>query len=265
MSRRIILLLVVIAGTGIVVWAVVRFTAARRNRPRQPANELSNLSSTNADAWNQAVEKVKADRGEAAGGAIEIPPELKHYTDRHWFLATQVAEIEKYNVQTCQDFVDLAAMIQHGELVAVPAVTDAYVLYGVGAKADDGVFTRYQDDHNIELYNDAQLDDAYRRLDEKRSNLRSEIAALKAQSGRLSRRDRTKQSELQKEITAREQELKSADDDKALLDKFYGQPDTRQKLMGDYESLQALAKNFGGRSYNLDDLSDRRAMKIHLL
>jgi hypothetical protein len=150
-------------------------------------------------------------------------------------------------------------------MVAVPAVTDTYVLFGVGAKADDGVFTRYEDGHSIELYNEAQLSDAYRRLDEKRTSLQSEIAALKIQSGRLKRRDRTKQSELQKQITAKQQELKSTDGDKAPLDQAYGEPNSRQKLFRDYESLQALAKNFGGRSYNIEDSSDRQAMKVNML
>jgi hypothetical protein len=160
---------------------------------------------------------------------------------------------------------DLAAMIERGELVAVPSVTDTYVLFGVGAKADDGVFTTYQDDHSIELYNEVQLSDAYRQFDDKRANLQSEIASLKVQSGRLKKRDRTKQNELQKQITARQQELTSIDEDKALLDQFYGQPDSRQKLFRDYESLQALAKNFAGRSYNLEDSSDRQAMKVNML
>src|SRR5205823_8451897 len=103
----------------------------------------------------------KADRGEPAGGsaAVEVPPELRHYSDRHWFLATQVAEVRKNNIQTCQDFVDLAAMIKRGELVALPAVTDTYILLGVGAKADEGVFSRYQDDHSIGLYNESHIRD----------------------------------------------------------------------------------------------------------
>ena len=166
---------------------------------------------------------------------------------------------------TIQDFVDLAAMIERGSMVAVPAVTDTYVLFGVGAKADEGVFTRYEDDHSIDLYNQAQLRDAYKRLDDKKSNLQSEIASLKVQSGWRSKRDCQIQSELQKQITAREQELKSTDEDKALLDQFYGQPGSSQKLFRDYEALQALAKNFGGRSYNLDDLLDRQAMKVNML
>ena len=266
MSKRIVLLFLISTATCVVVWAVVHFTVAKRNRLHQSANDLSNLrKSTDADAWARAVEKVKADRGELGNGVVEIPPELKHYSDRHWFLATQVAEIAKHNVQTCQDFVDLAAMIERGEMVAVPAVTDTYVLFGVGAKADDGVFTRYEDDHSIELYDEAQLSEAYQSLDEKRSKLRTEMASLKVQSGKLKKSDRTQQSDLQKQIAADEQELKSTEEAKALLDQFYGQPDRRQKLLRDYELLRTLANNFTGRSYNIYDSSDRQAMKVSLL
>src|SRR6266498_4983062 len=164
MSKRILFVFLLSVAAAIAVWALVHFTAAKRNHLSESANEVSNFTTNmNANAWNQAMEKVKADRGEAARNtAVEIPPELKHYSDRHWFLATQIAEIEKYNVHTCQDFVDLAAMIQRGEMVAVPAVTDTYVLFGVGAKADEREFTRYEGDHSIELYNEAQLGDKYR-------------------------------------------------------------------------------------------------------
>jgi len=267
MRKRIVILLFMTAAVGGAVWALIHFRAAKRNRLVQTAPDLSHATTnTDPEAWNRAVEKVKADRSEAGGnGAVEIPTELRLYSDRHWFLAAQVAEVEKYNVQTCQDFVDLAAIIERGEMVAVPAVTDTYVLFGVGAKADDAEFTRYEDDHSIELYNEAQLGDAYRRLDERRSNLQTEIAALKVQSGKLNKGDRTKQNELQKQITARQQQLKSTDEDKAQLDQFYGQPDSRQKLFRDCESLQTLAKNFVGRSYNLDDALDRQAMKVNML
>jgi hypothetical protein len=138
-------------------------------------------------------------------------------------------------------------------------------LFGVGERADDSVFSRYLDGHNIELYNEAQLMDAYKRLEDKRSNLKTDIKALNAQSGKLKKRERTKRSELQKQIAAREEELKSIDEDKVLLDQFYRQADGRRQLFRDYESLQTLAKNFGGRSYNLQNPSDREAMKINML
>ena len=249
-------------------WSVLRVVALRSQIPVQ-SDYLADLTSarTVTDMWTRGIEKVKEDRsGEfGGGGAIEIPSELRHYPDRHWFLATQVAEVRKFNVQSCQDFVDLAAMIQHGELVSLPAVTDSYILFGVGAKADDGVFTRYEDEHNIELYDQVELRDAYNRLESARSKLQTEISGLQTQLSARKKSDRAKQAELRKEVAARQEQLKANDENKALLDQFYGQPEARQKLLRDYESLRALAKNFGGRSYNLDNSSDRQAMKVSLL
>ena len=54
-------------------------------------------------------------------------------------------------------------------------------------------------------------------------------------------------------------------EEKATLDQSYNQPNTRQRLFGDYQTLQSLAKNFRGRSYNIDDSTDREAMKIGML
>jgi hypothetical protein len=72
--------------------------------------------------------------------ALVIPTQLQHYEDRRWFLATQVAEVHKQNVQSCQDFIDLAAMIVRGEFKTIPVATDTYILFGVGAKANDDAF-----------------------------------------------------------------------------------------------------------------------------
>ncbi len=265
-STRLVFHILAIAAIGGALWALLHFTAPKRQL--QSAKYSANLTnSTNDDLWAQAVEKVKADRGEPAGGqgALVVPPELRHYEDRHWFLATQVAEVRKHNVQSCQDFVDLAAMIQRGEMVTVPLVTDTYVLFGVGAKADDDPFSLYQDDHSIDLYDEAQLRDEYARIDATRSSLQSAIAKLKVQSGALKKNERTQQRELQKQITSLEQELKSSDEHKALLDQFYGRPDSREKLFRDYESLRALANNFGGRTYDIANQTDRQAMKLDLL
>jgi hypothetical protein len=270
MNRRVRQFLWLIVAAAVIaagVWVFLRFQAIRRQ-----ALLLSNNSSdprSDFEIWARAVERVKEDRG---GGAIEIPPQLRHYEDRHWFLATQVAEVQKFSLQSCQDYVDLAAMIERGELVSLPAITDNYILFGVGAKADGDVFSRYLEDRDIQLYNEAELRDAYGRLDTTRSKLRTEITSLQAQFAARKKGARTRvrnnpdqQGGVQKEITAREEELKSKDEEKALLDRTYGQPATRQKLLSDYESLQALARNFGGRSFNLDNSSDRQAMKVTML
>ena len=261
-NTSLFLIILASAATGVAVWALLHFTAPKRHG--QSTNNISSsTSNTNADQWARAIEKVKEDRGETGNVALEIPTELRHYEDRHWFLATQVAEVKKFNVQSVQDFVDLAAMIQRGEMVSVPAVTDTYVLFGVGAKADNGALTRWVDDHNIELYDDAELRDAYARLESARSNLQKDISGLQKQLATLKKGNRAKA--LQKEIAARQQELKSNDEAKALLDQSYGSAESRQRLLSDYASLQTLAKNFGGRSFNLDNSNDRQAFKVNLL
>lgn len=264
MSKRFLLLLFVIAaGTG-AVWALFHFGGLSWQLPSPPA-DVSNLrKDSKSYSWSEAVERVREARNDIGGG-IEIPPELKHYDDRHWFLATQVAEVGKYNVQTCQDFVDLAAMIQRGEIVTVPSVTETYVLYGVGQKADGGAFSRYQNERNIDIYNEGQVADAYERLGDRRSKLQSEIADLKIQSRAFSNRDRKKQVALEKQITTLQQQLNSTDEDKALLDESYGQPDGRRKLLGDYELLESLGKNLAGRSFDIEKSADRQAMKVSML
>jgi hypothetical protein len=262
--RRLLLYIVLSAVIAVAAWALLRFNALKRQALRQ-RDDLSNPEGVRAadpDLWARAMERVKEDR---TGGAVEIPPELRHYDDRHWFLATQVAEVRKFNLQPCQDFVDLAAMIKRGELVSLPAVTDNYILFGVGARADGDAFSRYIDEHNIELYDEAQLRDAYGLLDSARSKLQTEISGLEKQLAALKKRDRARRGELRKQITAQQEQLKSNDEEKALLDRSYEQPASRQRLLRDYESLQMLAKNLSGRSFNLDDSSDRQTMKVTML
>src|SRR6267143_2200911 len=203
----ILILLSVVFGVG--VWALLRFTAPRRHVYQSA--DLSNAASIRSDdpnLWAQSLEKVKEDRGDSGNVALEIPPELRHYEDRHWFLATQVAEAKKFDVQPVQDFVDLAAMISRGEVVPVPAVTDTYILFGVGARVDGGVFTGYVANQNIELNDEAGLRDAYARLETAHANLQKELSGLQKQLGVLKKSDLTTQDELQKEIDARQQKLK---------------------------------------------------------
>jgi hypothetical protein len=198
MGRRIVFVFIVIllaAGAG---WALYHFKLTKRLTSQSTNNLVSVSYTLDADAWNRAVDIAKADRGGEGAGALEIPPELKHYEERYWFLATQVAEIERYNIPTCQDYLDLASMIGRGEMVPVPAVTETYVLLGIGQRADDSPFSRYEED-------------------------------------------------------------------KELLNQNSSQPEAQQKIAPDYESLRKLAKNFNGRSYDLDNPADRLALKMNML
>ena len=192
MSRRVALFLVLLIVAGVAVWAAFRFRATRRHQLLQSATE-SNFNSNTTPDWNLAVEKVKAERDASLGGVLEIPPELKHYEERYWFLATQVAEIEKHQVHTCQDYLDLAGMIERHELVPVAAVTDSYILLGIGQRANEEPFEPFQDDNQ---------------------NSNTEPKAVPPEA---------------------------------------------------YQSLQNLAKNLNGRSYDLNNPADRYALKVNML
>jgi hypothetical protein len=193
MLRRVALLILIIVAAVVVAWGLFRFTAARRDSLLKSTSQSSFASSTSAAAWDVAIEQVKAPRDASLGGNLEIPTELKHYEERYWFLATQVAEVEKHNLHTCQDYFDLAGMIQRKELVPVPALTDTYILFGIGQRANDEPFTPF------------------------------------------------------------EQSNQNTDPEPVTVS-----PEA-------YQSLQNLAKSFNGRSYDLNNASDRYALKVNML
>jgi hypothetical protein len=194
MSRRVALVSVFILLAGVAVWAAFRYRATRHNQFLQSAVQANFTPNTTVDDWNVAVDKVKSERDASLSGALEIPPELKHYDERYWFLATQVAEVEKYKVHTCQDYLDLAGMIERHELVPVPALTGSFILLGIGQRANEEPFEPYQEPDN--------------------QNANAQPAPLSPEA---------------------------------------------------YQSLQNLAKDFNGRSYDLNNPSDRYALKVNML
>jgi len=267
MIKRIVLILLFLAAVGVGVWTGLSLRL--KWQQFQPDSEPSRIAAAEttkvSDTWDQAVAKVKEDRPDASGVRVETPPELQHYPERHWFLATQVAEIAKYGVHACQDYMDLAAMIERGEMVTLPAFTDRYILFGIGQRADDDTFSRYTQDGSIELYNESQLSDAYKQLEEKRVKLHADIASLKSQATKLNKRERSKQRELDKQIGALQTELDSVSEETQQLDELYGDSENRQRMFREYESLQSLAKNFAGRSFDLNNSADRQALKTTML
>ena len=262
MVRRIALFIVVLGIACGAIWGYTRYRNARRTVSAPAVNDAVTVD---PDAWAKAIEKVKEDRGDAAHGPIEIPQELRHYSDRHWFLATQVAEVAKQNLPTSQDFVDLAGMIQRGEMVSVPPVTETYVLFGVGAQANGDVFSRYEDDESVELYPEAQVNDAYKRVEEQRSTIQADIQGLNKQLSGLKKNERDKRTEMQKQLSARQQDLQGVEKEKVVLDEFYSNAQRRQQLFRDYETIRTLATSFSGRTYNIDDSADRQALRVAML
>lgn len=194
MSRRVALVSIFILIAGAAVWAAFRYRATQHNQFVQSAVQSNFTPGTIVGDWNTVAERVKGERDASLSGALEIPPELKHYDERYWFLATQVAEVEKYNVHTCQDYLDLAGMIERHDLVPVPALTDSYILLGIGQRANEEPFEPYQEPDN------------------QNANVQPQPVSPEA-----------------------------------------------------YRSLQELAKSFNGRSYDLNNPSDRYALKVNML
>ena len=263
-TRQLLALFVLSVVAGGIVWAVLRFTP--RLRRNYSAGEAA-ASLNTIDLWNSGVQKAKEDRGEpmGAGAAVTVPPQLKHYSDPHWFLATQIAEVRKLNLTTCQDFVDLARLQAQREIVSVPAATETYILLGVGAKADGSAFRRFLDDHSVGLYDVTQLNTEYTRIANATADTQKSIADLQSQLRNLKSRDPGKRADLQKQLSARNQKLASLREEKAQLDGGYGNAQTRAQLQADYQELQTLAKDFRGRSYDLNEETDRQVLKINLL
>jgi len=264
---RFVLLLIISIAAGVAVWAALRFTAPQRFwRRADTKNNSAPVNYNDTERWTRAIEKVKEERTAVVGDApLDVPPELRHYEDRHWFLATQVAEVKKQSLQTCQDFLDVAGMISRNELAPVPVVTDDYVLFGVGAKADESAFTRFENDHTVGVYDETELSAAYQRLANERQQVQDSVTQLKKQLASLKSRDRGKRADLQKQLNEQEQQLSSIDEEKGALDQSYGQPHEREKLFSDYKSLQSLATEFRGRTYDISTGADRQALKIAML
>lgn len=273
--------LIFLTGNSIFFIVIAALLLAPVWKPRGSGNlhSMANLLAGTAHAaeinpWTLAVKKIKEDRGEPSGkqAKVEIPAQLRHYSDTRRFLATQVAEVNEHQIETPQDFVGLAALISRGELVQLNPVTENYLLFGVGGNANNQPFTRFENGKRISLYNEARLRQEYDRLAESQAKFVNEVAGLKQQLAslaRLKRRDRSQRTALQTQITVAEKALKLGREDKALLDSYYGNGQTRQQLFADFESLEKLAleklSKATGKAFDIENAKARQQMKVRML
>lgn len=230
-----------------------------------PAPQTAVAAETSS--WTQAVQKIKEDRGEPTGkqAKVEIPQELRHYSDTRRFLAVQVAEWREHRFATPHDFVDLARMLKSGEMVELPQVSRDYILFGVGGSADLEPFTRYEKGERIPLYKETELAQAYAGVAQARLILGNELASLKAEMSALNNSERPMRAKLQAQINKKEKALKLKPEDKELLDRYYDDGEKRQQLFTDYASLESLARSFSDRTYDIEDARSRQAMKVRML
>jgi len=222
------------------------------------------------ELWKEAAQQVEEDRNEPMGSraVVEVPEELKHYSNRRQFLGTQVAEFHKDRFKIPKDYGDLVALVQGGELVEMPPVGKDYVLFGIGGRADRGPLTRYDPatGSSIPLYADQrEIDAASNELAARIAETTSSIADLGRQMRDVGRRDRRRSASLRAEISRKQSLLATLARTKADADSWYDDPSRRAELLAQHERVAAFAADFGGTSYNLRDADARLEFKMRLL
>lgn len=233
-------------------------------------SSLHTVEAAEIPAWERAAQKVVEDRGEPVGkqAKIEVPTQLRHYSDKKRFLAVQVAEWRKHHLETPRDYADLAGLIQKGELAELKPVSDSYILYGVGGRATGEpftVFNRSSGKKSVALLDQAALDREYERIASSAGSLKTEIATLREELAALPKRERAKHKSLQANIAVQEKTLKKETAKKELLDAHYSDPGERRRLFDEYAKIEALAKDFAGLTYDLEDADSRQQMKERML
>jgi Family of unknown function (DUF5715) len=256
---------VVVIALAAVVLPSLKKRGSRTYQNYLPTTTIVQAAETSP--WTVAFRKVKEDRGEPTGkqARIEIPGELRHYSDTRRFLATQVAEWREHKLRTPSDFVELAEMIRAGQLVSVPTVSDSFILVGVGASANSEPFSRYRNGQSIELYDQTGLEGAYRAIASSRSKLETEMASLKKELNSLGRRERSKRAGFQSQISARQNESSAAAGKKQALDRYYGASEKRAALFNEYQALAEFASSFPVRSFRIENATDRGELKRQML
>ncbi|MEK6281173.1 MAG: DUF5715 family protein [Acidobacteriota bacterium] len=264
-SAPLLITLVFVVITGLLILPGLRKRGRHSYTSYLPTPLTAQAAEVNP--WTQAVTMVKEDRGEPTGkqAKVDIPQQLRHYSDTRRFLAVQVAEVRQHGVQTPEDLVDLGEMIKGGEMVTLEPVTENYILFGVGGGAGKEPFTRYENGKSVPLFSESGLRQEYARIAESRVGSENEIAGLKKELSTLTRRERSKRTGLQGQIAAREKVVKAAVEHKAFLDRYYGDAETKTQLFGNYESLVSLGKSLPGRDFNIEEATARRDLKVRLL
>ena len=220
--------------------------------------------------WRKAALKVEEDRGEPIGrkAQVEVPAELKHYSDRRRFLAVQVAEHLTHKFDIPGDFAELIALIRRDQMVEMEPLGESYILYGVGANASDDPFTHYdkQSGEEIPIYiSFDQFQKEVEKMAAATKELQKRIADLEKDYKATNKRDRDRRKTLTTQIAESRKSKASVDRTKARLEYFYKNPERRKLLMTKYRLISDLAANFNGRSYDLNDAKERKEFKVRLL
>ena len=222
------------------------------------------------DPLTLGIKKVEEDRAEATGRAavVEVPTELKHYSDRRRFLAVQLAEARKLNDEAPRDFSELVGVIRAGKLVEMQAVSDDHLLYGVGENATEALFTHYDPTTGKDIPLFSSFDEFQRDFDERTQalvQLRDRVDEVGKLLKHTNKRDRQRRKALLGELRHSRQSATELEQNRSLIASFYRSTNRINQLSSEYQVLANLARDFGGQSYDLSKGAGRRQMKVRLL
>ena len=271
--RRLWLILALFcAGAAAGLFYIVRGGRLRASLSEQAGKVRDVITDTLArppDPYAEAVLKVEEDRGEAVGrkAGVEVPAELKQYAEARRFLAVQEAAAREAGLKAPHDFAELAAWIKAGGLTETPRLGRGYVVYGVGLAAT-GELTHYDsarrrsvplfaDDAALKAYSDG--------LDAERARLEGELKDAAERLKALDKKDRQARAQLNAEAAAKRKELAGVDDKGKTLKLYYAAPKDRAALYAEHETLASLARDFGGRSYDLNDATSVKEFQARML
>lgn len=229
------------------------------------------------DPYAEAVSKLEEDRGEPTGrkaADVDIPQELRQYSEARRFLAIQGAAAKEAGVSPPHDFAELAGMIEAGrELIEVPRLGRGFVLYGVGLTAT-GALTHYDLKARkvVPLYAGVEeLEAAERGLSEERERLSNGLHEIEVRLKELGKKEREARARLLADAAARKKELTAVSDKEKLLAAYYGKPGAKarekagERFFAEYAVIDRLARDFGGRSYDLRDAAASREFQARML
>ncbi|HST52932.1 MAG TPA: DUF5715 family protein [Pyrinomonadaceae bacterium] len=247
-----------------------KFRGRFAKRVAEVKSSISGRPTPAPDPYAQAVSKVEEDRGEAVGrqATVEVPTELQQYKEPRRFLAIQEAAASESGISPPRDFAELAAMIETGrDLVEVPRLGRGYVLFGVGLVAT-GEITHYDEGRGRSvtlLAGDDELKAYEQKLEADRARLGAELKDTDDRLRAAPKNERDARAQLNAEAAAKRKELDGVKENEKLVAEYYAAPKDREELFKEYATIAALARDFGGRSYDLGDTSSAREFQARML
>lgn len=269
--RRLALILALFCAGSVAGLLYLGYNARLRARLSEQAGKVRDVitGAPAPDPYSEAVLKVEEERGEAIGrkADVEVPAELKQYPEARRFLAVQEASARAADLEAAHDFAELAGWIKERGLTEAPRLGRGYVLYGVGLAAT-GALTHYDATrgHSVPLFaDDAGLKSHADELEAQRAQLEVELKDLNDKLKAVDKKDKQARAQLSAEAAAKRKELAGVEAALKSLKLYYATPKQRAALFAEYDTLASLARDFGGRAYDLHDETAAKEFQARML